>query len=460
MGPNVAIIGGGIAGLAAAHELTKDGAANVTLLEASDRLGGLGAFFRHGDQWVDRFYHCVMPTDSDLLGLIQEVGLADQVYWKPTRMSFIVKGSRYAFNTPADLLRFQPLSIAGRLRLGVVSLMLRRLLKGKDLDNLSTRSALSRLYGQEIWKTVWKPLFQAKFGPHAGNLPALYLWERLGRERNVSTRGYLKCGLKGLIDALEGSITRRGGRIRLGTPVAGIRESGDGRRLELSLDGGEAIQADWVISTAPLPLLAQMTRGSTLENSYSDPQLPCQGVINALFFLSRPLDGFYWAPVVKSGTGFDGVVEMSALVDPSQYGGQYLAYVMKYCDRNSRLFSQADQQILEDWTGQFLNLYRDLPLGREHILGARLFRAPFVEPIYPLGYLAQKPSLQAGGSRLILATTAQVYPSITAWNSSTRLARQAVQRLRALSSSPNRPTVACRTDQAASLQRQQRALTA
>ena len=51
-----------------------------------------------------------MPSDNPLLKLIDEVGVMDQLYWKPTRMGFIVDGKRYPFNTAFDLLNFKPLS--------------------------------------------------------------------------------------------------------------------------------------------------------------------------------------------------------------------------------------------------------------------------------------------------------------------------------------------------------------
>jgi protoporphyrinogen oxidase len=423
MSSEIVVIGGGVAGLTAAREILKLGG-NVTLLEATGQLGGLGTFFRSENHWVDRFYHCMMPTDSALLRLIDELGLGQQVYWKPTRMGFIVNGKRFSFNTPFDLLRFSPIPFIQRLRFGFVSLVLRQLGKGKDLDNLSTRAFLKPLYGDVVWKTFWKPLFRMKFGPHAADLPALYLWRRLGRESNVAKRGYLNCGFKGLIDALQEDIEARGGSIRLRSPVKAIRDSSGKMKVELT--EGEALSSDWVISTAPLPLLKNMIQGSSLENQFTIPDLPAQGVVNALFFLSRRLDGHYWTPVVNSGTGFDGVVEMSTLVEPAQYGGRQLVYVMKYCDRNSVLFQRSDDEILDEWTNQFLKLFEDLPLTRSEVTEKRLFKAPFVEPAYPLGYLAQKPPLRAGSSNLVLATTAQVYPSITSFNSSARLALQAV----------------------------------
>jgi hypothetical protein len=46
-----------------------------------------------------------------------------------------------------------------------------------------------------------------------------------------------------------------------------------------------------------------------------------------------------------------------------------------------------------------------------------LFRAPFVEPIWTLGYNALRPPTSVIPGRLYLACTAQVYPRVNSWNS-------------------------------------------
>ena len=421
----IVVIGAGIAGLSAAHKLAKDGH-NVTLLEGNSQLGGLGTFFKHGDKWIDKFYHCQMPSDDPLLKLIDEVGIKDQLYWKPTRMGFIVDKKRYSFNTPIDLLKFNPISFFERLRFGVISLSLRYLGKGKDLDNLPIEVWFKKLYGKNIWKKILKQLFLSKFGDHAGNLPALYIWQRLGREKNVATRGYLKCGLKGFIDAIEAKIKDYGGEVRVNSPVKKLNKSLNG--VDVILEN-ETISADWVISTIPIPQFSDAIRETEFENSFTDPKLTYQGVVNAMFFLNRPLDNFYWTPVVNSDTEFDGVVEMTELVNTEQYGDKNMIYVMKYCHRSSDLFKEDEEAIKERWKNQLISLYPDLNFSEEDIDDIKVFKAPFVEPIYPLGYSKIKPKIKIDDANILLATSAQVYPNITSWNASTGLAEKVVDYL-------------------------------
>ncbi|MFT5467161.1 MAG: protoporphyrinogen oxidase [Verrucomicrobiales bacterium] len=423
----VVVLGGGIAGLTAAHELATAGH-NVVLIEASKQLGGLGTYFDWNGNDVDKFYHCQMPSDDDLLQLIDDVGMTDQLYWKPTRMGFVVEGKRYSFNGALDLLKFKPLTFFERIRFGIVSVLLRRLGKGKDLDNMRIEDWLVSLYGKSIWKKLLRPLFQSKFGPAAGDMPALYIWERLGREKNTVNRGYVKGGMKALIDAIEVKLEKLGVEIRKGAIVESVDEI-TGYGVEIELNDGSKVDGDWCVSTMPLPLLRKAIEDTSLEDKVRIPDVRYQGVVNAMFFLKRPLDNYYWAPVVDSGTEFDGVVEITELIDIEQYGGHHVAYVMKYCDRDCDLFKEPAAEIGERWTEQLLSLYPDLDISHDDVADVRVFKAPFVEPAYPLGYSELKPAVNDCNSRLYLATSSQVYPRITAWNSSVWKSKEVVQQL-------------------------------
>ncbi|RSN16443.1 hypothetical protein DMC63_23200 [Streptomyces sp. WAC 05977] len=416
--PHTAVIGGGICGLATAHRLARDGI-RVTLLEAGEQLGGLGTFFTYGDQAVERFYHCVMPTDEDLLALLDDVGLGGAVRWRKTTMGMIVGSRRHRFNSPLDLMRFTPLRVHERVRFGAVSLLLRHLGARRDLDVLRTEDWLRRLYGRHIWEEFFAPMFGSKFGPSFGDVPALYLWQRLGRERNVATRGYPEGGYKAIIDALRVAIEDKGATIRTSAPVHRLRSTAEG--CSLTLADGTVLEVDDVVSTVPLPQLRRLA-DTGLAQCLPPGDLRYQGVVTGVYFLRRRLTGHYWTPILRSGTEFDGVVEMSSLTGTEVHGGAHLVYVMRYTDRSSRLYRDEPGRIAARWTVQLRELFPEL--RAEDIESVRVFKAPFVEPVYPLGYLSARPPVAVPGTRVLLATTAHVYPDVTSWNSSVKLANR------------------------------------
>jgi protoporphyrinogen oxidase len=82
---NLLIIGGGITGLAAAYLAAK---ANhkVTLIEASDRFGGLLRTFPVGGTDLECFYHHFFTHDLELHWLLNELDLQDKIFYHKTTM--------------------------------------------------------------------------------------------------------------------------------------------------------------------------------------------------------------------------------------------------------------------------------------------------------------------------------------------------------------------------------------
>jgi protoporphyrinogen oxidase len=114
---HVGIVGGGISGLTTAYYLLKAGH-QATIYEAGPEVGGLAAAVRVQGVWVDKFYHCILPSDVGLLSLVEEIGLGANIYWQETEMGFLYRDHLYPLTTPMDLLRFSAISLTDRLRLG------------------------------------------------------------------------------------------------------------------------------------------------------------------------------------------------------------------------------------------------------------------------------------------------------------------------------------------------------
>src|SRR5262249_24377592 len=90
-------------------------------------------------------------------------------------------------------------------------------------------------------------------------------------------------------------------------------------------------------------------------------------------------------------------------------------------------YERADQLQCRDAVAALAAIY---PSFRpDAVEAAYVFRAPYVEPIWPTGYLRQRPAARVGDTRLYLSTTAQAYPRVTAWNTSVALAADAVAAL-------------------------------
>src|SRR5882672_8673675 len=94
-GRHIGILGGGITGLASAFYLLRAGV-EVTVLEAGSQVGGLATYFNFGDFSWDRFYHCILTSDSALLQLIDDLGLTPDLRWSETKTGFLVGGNLHS----------------------------------------------------------------------------------------------------------------------------------------------------------------------------------------------------------------------------------------------------------------------------------------------------------------------------------------------------------------------------
>ncbi|HWL95051.1 MAG TPA: FAD-dependent oxidoreductase [Phycisphaerae bacterium] len=422
---NVAVLGGGIAGLTAAYRLAKRGE-SVTLFEASDRLGGLGTWFEHDGDRLDKFYHVILDSDQHLLGLIEALGLTGRLAWSKTTMGFIVDGEHYAFNTPLDLLRFGALSIVDRIRTGLAALYITKLKKqGEPLDNVPACDWLRKLFGPRVYRAIWEPLLTAKFGDERHRVPAYWIWNTLNREKNGSEeiKAAMRGGLAVLTDALADAIRSMGCEIRTNCKVNCLWETPDAAWVA----GGPGEQGfDAIISTLPLPLLRRLADVS-LAPRVPMPELAYQGVVNVLLVLKEGLDRHYWTAVVDSGFSFQGVVETTHVIRPEWIGGRHLVYAMNYCAASSPQYKVDDDIAIEQAIDGLRRLYTGF--RRETVDAAYVFRAPHVEPVWTRGYLQQRPAPRIEDTRLFLATTAQAYPMVTSWNTSVKLADDAVDAL-------------------------------
>lgn len=419
-GPSVGIVGGGIAGLATAWRLTVAGC-RVTVFEAGDSLGGLGDSFKHGEDALERFYHCMLPTDRHLLALLGEIGLGEAPVWRETSFGILTDGALYRLNTPADLLRFAPLSIVDRARVGMTGVW-GRLRPSRGLDEMSCESWLSGLSGRSAFERFWKPMLEAKFGDRYHDVPALWFWARFNREKGakVERKGYPRGGYRRIIDRLAELLQTRGATIRMREPVQSLSLSPEGLP-ELGLREGK-VRFDQVVYAGPNAMLPRLADAAGLGVAAPDlgSHIDMQGVINVVLLLRRRLTPHYWVATVDAGVPFHGIVETTTLIDPDQIGGAHLIYLTRYLHRDEPGFRDSDASVFQQYWRALKALFPDLT--EADLITRHVFRSPYVEPIYHLGYQRRKPRVTLVPGRVYLATTAQVYPDVTSWNGSCRLA--------------------------------------
>jgi len=413
MSLRTAIIGGGISGLASAHRIAAMGH-QVTVFEGESFLGGLGTTFPYRDGHLERFYHCILPNDDALLARIHELGLGSELLWRPTKMGFMYRRDIHPLNTPIDLLRFSPLTLIERLRMGLLAIRARSHGLSPELDDITAADWIRGMVGDRAFEILWRPLLAAKIGDHYPALPALWLSSRMNREKNTKTevKGCLTRGYRSLIEAFERSLLARGAQFRMSTRVRAIERDGEG--MALRLEDGRIESFDTVVCTSPLVQFQRMTGSLGLDPALAELKLDYQGVVSGVFVLEKPLTHYYWMPWVDSDATAQGAIEMSNLVPLDRSHGGYVTYLVNYTHRDGPLYAESDDALLARYRTDLAALF---PGSEQTIREQFLFRAPFVEPMWTTGYAKVVPPTSVIPGRLYLACTAQVYPNVNSWNS-------------------------------------------
>ena len=168
----IGIIGAGAAGLAAAYDLVNAGHA-VTVYESAPFVGGQASTIPVGGAPLERGYHHLFTNDRAILDLMEELGVDGSMQWIPSSVSTYANGKIYPFVTPLDLLRFSPLSIIDRIKLGLLSLRLQRLKDWRSLEHVTAAEWIQSEGSDGIYRHMWDPLLRGKFGKYHDRLPSL-----------------------------------------------------------------------------------------------------------------------------------------------------------------------------------------------------------------------------------------------------------------------------------------------
>ncbi len=430
----IAIIGAGVAGLAAAYDLVGAGHA-VTIYEAAAVPGGLAAGFK-SERWawhLEHFYHHWFQSDHDVLGLIDEIGQGDKVFFPRPVTSLYVDGQIYPFDSPLRMLLFPKLSLIPKLRFGLVGLYLRLTKNWPALESETAHDWLIRTMGQTAYKILWEPLLVGKFGDYYKEVNMAWFWARV--HKRSPRLGYFEGGFQAFIDALTGKIRERGVDIRLNTPIGEITPLPDGHfQIQGQSNSGARGEKptevfDRVLATVSPRLLSRLV--PTLPEDYlaSLKQLKSLGAVVLILALKHQLtDRHYWINLPKDeGFPFLALVEHTNFIDRRHYDNDYLIYCGDYLPPDHEYFTLSKAEL----QARFLPaLPRFNPNFDESWLKESwLFRAKYAQPVPPLNHSANIPPLQTPIPGLYWASMSQVYPWDRGTNYAVEIGRQAARLL-------------------------------
>lgn len=422
VGRRVAVLGAGALGLTAALRLCQRGD-TVTVIERERSPGGLAAGFElEPGLWLEKFYHHLFRSDRRAIALIHELGLGDDLMWATPRTVVLRDGTLHRLDSPRSLLRFAPLPLTDRLRMGATLATLKLLPDGRVFEGRTAAGWLRHWQGDEAFRVVWEPLLRAKFGERASEIGMPWFWARV--HDRTTELGYLRGGFQRLYARLAEAVTQAGGAVRLGERVRGVRTLNG--EMEVETDAGAEV-FDTVLSTLPFRVTCAVA--GELPAAYRERYggVEAYGAHCLILSLDRPLTDAYWVNVSDPGYPFMAVVEHTNFVSPAAYGNRHLVYLGNYRPMSDRLMTSTKEQVLDDFTPHLARLAPGF--CRDSIQGSWMFAAPFAQPIVRVGYRDLIPPFRTPLPNLWVASMFQVYPHDRGQNYSIDLAERVVREM-------------------------------
>ena len=415
----IGIVGGGVAGLAAAYRLQRAGR-DVQVFEAGNDVGGLAATYSTNGDPIEKFYHHLSKSEETIVELAEELGVADRLEWRIGKNAYYVDGTVHPMDKPWEILAFPPLSLYDKFRLGMLTLDVdvrggvptfdsyERL---EDYEHVTAREFCVEHTTENVYESFFEPLLDAKFGSRKEEVSAAWLLGRIKfrGERDLlkgEYLGYFDGGFPVFVDALVDAVGREnvttGARVVDVVGIDGQFGEGDGTGDVGEEDGTGDVGGGVTPSPGAVEALTVETeRGverhdvdavvvaampNVLEHLVGyECDVEFQGSVCAVVTMDEPLTDTYWLNVGDDAP-FGALIDHTNFVPPERYGGDHLLYITSYVQSlEEDLWRMDDDQLREHWLSGVEDLFPDF--DRSTVREFRVARNPRTAPVYECGYL-------------------------------------------------------------------------
>jgi protoporphyrinogen oxidase len=400
------VLGGGLAGIAAAHTLALAGVRDVTVVERGQRLGGLAGTFHREGHFYPLAYHHVLHRDRTLLYYLDAIGALSSVRWRKIRMLFHLAGRLYDLSHPVDFLRF-PMSLADKMRFARLMLRCFRKSGWNDWRDRSAAELVDDWAGPGVRRAIFEPLTHLKFDLPCDAASGAWLGARLHYREGSAPLGYIPgtnwtlvlCdGLTRLLDE-TGVVARTGARV--------TRLLTDGKRVTgAELEGGERLTAEVVVSALPTEVYTSLVpRDDTPELN----AIRYTAILSAVCSTRQTVrPDFYWMNLASRDCTAGGIFRLDSLNPTIGAPGEAcLNFVTHVKRRDDPQFLRGDDEIIGGYLDDFRRVF-GFGLEPDWV---RLHRLPMYSPVFVRGF-HNPPARSTTWSNVYFAGNYRTFPSI------------------------------------------------
>jgi protoporphyrinogen oxidase len=408
---NSAVIGGGIMGMTVAHRLASEGH-KVTLYEAGPDVGGLVSAWNIDNFVWDKFYHVILLSDMNTRNLLSELNLENRINWVETKTGFYTQGKLYSMSNTLEFLKFPPLSLIDKFRLGLTIYVASKIKNWRRLEKITVTKWLLRWSGRNTFNKIWLPLLRAKLGDNYTETSAAFIWatiQRMYAARRSGLKkemfGYVRGGYAQIIDSFKKKLISEGVVMLPNRSVREINLGSNDKPISVFSDG-IVEEYDQIIITVPCNMVASICKGLTVDEIAKLNGVQYLGVICASIVLEKSLSPYYVTNITDTWVPFTGVIEMSALVEKQNFEGHALIYLPKYLSSDDPMFLASDEEIGSLFLEGLKKMYPDLSDNQIRVV--KIARARKVFALSTLRYSEKLPGVELSIPSVYLINSALI----------------------------------------------------
>lgn len=398
-------------GMALARKYAADGH-QVTVIDNMPQTGGLATWYDFGGFSWDKFYHVILPSDQQLIGLLKDLNMSDELQWRRTYTGFFVDEKMHSISSNVEFLKFPLLSLFSKIRLGFTMLYASRINSWQRLEKVTCEQWLRKISGNENVEKLWKPLLMAKLGPSYSRVSAVFIWSYIkrmfsARDKSASAEhlGHVKGGYESIFARLQQRIEEADGQVRLNEAVTSISANADGISV-VSEQGTQ--QFDHVVCTSPVNVLQKIVDADLLEiqsAKSTDRTVEYLGVVCVVLVTKKPITHYYVINIADETIPFTGVIGMSNVVDPENTQGNHLTYLPRYLLSTDDEIEKPDSYFEESFLKGITRMFSDF--DDTDLISVHVNRAIKVQPLQVLDYSSIVPGASTSDPRLHVLNTSQ-----------------------------------------------------
>ncbi|MEX0982232.1 MAG: NAD(P)/FAD-dependent oxidoreductase [Bacteroidales bacterium] len=425
--PDLVIIGGGITGLSAAYMAAAAGK-KVTVIEAGKKFGGLLSTFEIGGNRLEYYYHHFFTHDRELHWLINELGLKEKLFYRKTSMGVYNNGKIYRFNSPLDLLRFNPVNYFDKIRFGLTSIYLGKLADWRKNEHLPCIDWFRKWAGKSTTSALWSPLLKIKFGPYASKVPLSWMIGRLRQRMNSRKSGderlgYLEGSLQLLLDTLLERLMQMNVELVPNAPVKNI--TFENNRVTTVRTPLSQYTGNNFLFTIPGTYLARLLENEQPQLARSLGNIQYFGAVCVILELSQSLSDIYWLNIADEGFPFGGIIEHTNFIAECNYNGSHIAYLSRYFAAEEEIASMTEAEINELMIKYLPKIYPGF--DKKQIKNSFVFRTNTAATVCDLNFSDKVPTCKTETVNLYIANMSHVYPDERSTNNSIKIAAEAMR---------------------------------